>query len=184
MVLLSSLKLIKKLDRSTENVITFPGPEENPSAFPLTIKTTVFLMNSLTLKSLCAQTIYGKRFQQLFCHSSTLMINTLCPIRTRNHQITNLEQTHIRCFLHCQQWTVKRRDCVSALNFFNEITYRTDEWRKKLLRLKSWVISRNPDQLMEFRRLWWTVFVFKCSYLLQLFDFYCLLEQNLLFSKK
>ena len=112
------------------------------------------------------------------------MIDTLCPISTLNQQLTNLEQTHIRCFLHCEGWTVKGRDCASALHFFNEITYQTEEWTKQFLLLNSWVISRNPEQGMEFHRLWWTVSLFKCSYLFQLFDFYCLLVQYLLFFEK
>ena len=122
-------------------------------------------------------------FQQLQCHSTTLRIDTLCPISTLNEQLTNLEQTHIRCSLHCERWK-KRRDCASALHSFKEITYRTDEWTKQLLQLKSWVISGNPEQWMDFHHLWWTVIVFKCSYLLQLFDFYCLLEQFLLYFVK
>ena len=46
------------------------------------------------------------------------------------------------------------------------------------------VLSGSPEQWMEFHRLWWTVIVFKCSYLFQLFDFFCLLVQKLLFSWK
>ena len=32
--------------------------------------------------------------------------------------------------------------------------------------------------------LWWTVIAFKCSFLFQLFDFYCLLVQYSLFFEK
>ena len=74
-------------------------------------------------------------------------------------------------------------DCASVLRSFKEFTYRTDEWTKQLLRLKSWVISGSPEQWMEFRRLWSTVIAMKCIYLFQLFDFYCLLVQYLLFLK-
>ena len=112
------------------------------------------------------------------------MIDTLCPISTLKQQLTNLEQTHIQCSLHCEGWTVRRRDCASALHSFNENTYQTDEWTKPLLRLKNWVSSGNLDQGMEFHRLWWTVIEIKCNYLLQLFDSYCLLEQFLLFFQK
>ena len=91
------------------------------------------------------------------------MIDTLCPISILNQQLTNLEETHIRCSLHYERWTVKGRDCASALHSFKEITYRTDEWTKQLLRLKSWVISGSREQWMELHRLWWTVIVFKCS---------------------
>ena len=45
-------------------------------------------------------------------------------------------------------------------------------------------LSRSPEQWTEFHRFWWTVIVFKCSYLFQFFDFFCLLVQNLLFSWK
>ena len=70
---------------------------------------------------------YGTWFQQLLCHSTTRMIHTLCSISTLNQKLNNLEQTHIRCSLHCERWTVKGRDCASALHSFKEITYRTDE---------------------------------------------------------
>ena len=79
-----------------------------------------------------------------------------------------------RCSLHYERWTVTRRDCASALHSFKEITYRTDEWTKQLLRLKSWMISGSRQQWMELHRLWWTVIVFKCSYLFHLFGFCCL----------
>ena len=42
-VLLSTLKLLQKSDRSTENGITFPDPVKNPRALPVTINITVFL---------------------------------------------------------------------------------------------------------------------------------------------
>ena len=96
-------------------------------------------------------------------------------ISTLNQQLNNLEQTHIWWSLHYQRWTVKGRDCASVLHSFKEITYRTDEWTKQLLRLKSWVIFGSPEQWMELHFLWGTVIVSKCSYLFHLFDFYCLL---------
>ena len=140
-VLLSTLNLLPKSDRPTENGITLPDPVKKPSAFPVTIGITVLLMSSITLISFWTRTIYGAWFQQLLCHSATIMIHTLCSISTLNQQLNNLEQTHTRCSLHYERWTVKRRDCASALASFKEITYRTDEWTKQLLRLKSWVIS-------------------------------------------
>ena len=182
-VLLSTLNLLRKSDRPTENGITFPDPVKNPSSFPVTIGITVLLMSSINLISFWTRTFYGAWFQQLLCHSVLLMIDTLRQISTLNQQLTNLEQTHIRCSLHCEGWTVRGRDCASALHSFNEITYQTDEWTKLLLRLKSWVSSGNPERWMEFRRLWWTVIVFKCSHLFHLFDFFCLLVQYLFFQK-
>ena len=112
------------------------------------------------------------------------MIGTLFPISTLKQQLTDLEQTYIRCPLYCEWWTVKARDCASVFHSFRKNTYRTDEWRKQLLRLKSWAISGSPEQWMGFQRLWWTVVAYKCSYLFQLFNFYCLLVQNLLFYWK
>ena len=126
-VLLSTLKLLRKSERASENGITFPDPMKNPVAFPVTISITVLLMSSITVISFRTRTIYGTWFQQLLCYSILLMIDTLCPISTLNQQLTNLEQTHIRCSLHCEGWTVKRRDCASALRSFNEITFQTDE---------------------------------------------------------
>ena len=141
-------------------------------------------MISIALKPLWTRTISKTWSQQLLCHSTTLMTDTLCPMSTLKQQLTDLEQTHIWCSLHCEGWIVKGRDCASALQSFKEITYRTDEWTRQFLRLKSWVIYGNPEQWMEFCRLWWTVIVFKCSYLFHLFDFYCLLVQYLLFFWK
>ena len=126
-VLLSTLKLLQKLDRSTENGIIFPDPVKNSSAFPVTIGLTVLLMSSKTLISFLTRTIYGTWFQHPLCHSIALMIDTLRPVSTLKQQLTNLEQTHIRCSLHCEGWTVKGGDCTSALHSFNEITYQTDE---------------------------------------------------------
>ena len=174
---LSTLKRLQKSDRSTENRITFQDPVKNPSAFTTTINITVLLVSGIALRSFWTRTTSGTWFQQLLCHSSTLMINTRCPISTLNQQFTNLEQTHNRCSLHCERWTVKGKDCASALHSFKEIIYRTDEWTKQLQRLMSWVISGNPEQWMELRRLWWTVIVFRCSFFFHLFDFYWLLVQ-------
>ena len=178
------LKLLQKSDRSTENVITFPDPVKNPSAFPAMINITALLMSSIAPKFFWNRTFYRTCFQQLLCHSTTLMIDTLCPISTPSQQLTNLEQTHIRSSLQCERGTVKERGCASLLHFFKKITYRTDEWTKQLLRLKSWVISGNPERWIVFRRLWWTVIVFKCSHLFHLFHFYCLLVQHLLCFRK
>ena len=123
MILLSTLKLLQKSDRSTENGITFPDPVENPSAFPATINITVLLMSSIALISFWTGTIYGTWFHQLLGHSNTLSIDTLYPTSTLNQQFTNLEQFHIRCSLHCERWTVKEKGCASASHSFKEITY-------------------------------------------------------------
>ena len=108
-VLLSTLKLQLKSDGSTENRNTFPDPVKNPSAFPATINITVLLISSIALVSFWTRIIHGTWFQQLLCHSTTLMIDTLGPISSLNQQFTNLEQTHIRCSLHSERGTVKGR---------------------------------------------------------------------------
>ena len=59
----------------------------------------------------------------------------------------------------------KRKGLRVSFAFFQRNCYRTDEWTKQLLRLKSWVISRSPEQSMELHLLWWTVIVSKWSYL-------------------
>ena len=125
-VLPSTLKLVQKSYRSIENGITFPDPVKN-AAFPITIDITVLLMRSINQISFLTHTIHGTWFQQLVCHSATLMIDTLSPISTLNQQLTNLEQIHNRFSLQCEEWTVKGRDCPSVLLCFNELTYQTDE---------------------------------------------------------
>ena len=95
-VLLSTMKLLQKSDKSTENGITFPDPLKDQSEIPVTISITVLFMGSLALISLWTRTISGTWFRQLLCHSTTLMTDTLCPISTLNQQLTNLEQSHIR----------------------------------------------------------------------------------------
>ena len=95
-VLLFTLKLLQKSDRSTENGITIPGPLKNPSAFPVTISITVLWISSVTLISFCTRKISGTRFQQHLCHSIALLIYSLCPISTFNQQLTVIERTHIR----------------------------------------------------------------------------------------
>ena len=175
MALRSSLKLLQKSDRATENGITFPDPVKNTNAFTATINTHVLLMSSIAVISFWTRTIYGTWFQQLLCHTATLMIHTLCSISTLNQQSNNLEQSHIRCSLHYERWAVKGIDCASVLHSFKSTTDWTDEWAKQLLRLKSWMMCGNREQWMELHLLWWTVIVSKCSYLFHLFDFYCLL---------
>ena len=115
-----------------------------------------------TLTSFWTLTIYGTWIRQLLSHSTTLMIGTLCTITTLEQQLTYLEQIYIRSSLHWERYTVKGRDCGSALHAIGKTTYRMDEWRKHLLQLKSRVISGNPEHWMEFHRLQWNVVVFKC----------------------
>ena len=114
----STLKLLKKSERSTESGITFPDAVKNPSAFPVTIGITILLLSSITLISFRTRTIYGTWFQQLLCHSITLLIDTQCPISTLNQQLTNLEQTHIRCSLPCEQMDSQRKGLRVSFGFF------------------------------------------------------------------
>ena len=174
------MQLLQILDRSTANGLTFADPVKNPSAFPATIDVTVLLMSSIPLSFFWVPSFYGTWFQQLLCHSTGLMIETLCPISTFNQQLANLEQTQFRCALHCERWTVKGKDCASASHSLKETTYRTEEETKQLLRLMIWVIIVTPQQ---FRRFWWNVLKPKCIYLFQLLDFCCSLVQYLSFWK-
>ena len=48
------------------------------------------------------------------------MIDTICPISTLNQQLTNLEQTHIRCSLHSERWC-RRRGLRASFAFFQSI---------------------------------------------------------------
>ena len=157
---------------------------ENLSAVPASINIAVLLMSSIPVISLWTLTIYRTWVQQLLCHSTALMVETICPISLLYQQFTNLAQTHSRCFLPYERWTVRRRDCASVSHSFEEFTYQEGEWTRQLLLLKSWVISGNPEKWMDFHCLWRTVIVFKCSYLFQLSDFFCLPVQYLLFSLK
>ena len=170
-VSLSTLKLLQKSDTSIENGSTFPDPMKNPSSLPATIKISVLLMSSnIVLMSFWTRTYHRTWLQQLLCHSDTLIIHTLCPISALSQKLTNLEQTHIRCSLHCERWTVKGRDCALVLHSFKKNAYRMDKWTKQLLRLRSWVMSGNQEQWMEFHRFSLISIVTKCSCLFQLFD--------------
>ena len=82
---------------------------KNPNAFPATNNMSVLLMSSIAVISFSPRTCYGTCLQQLWRHSNTIMIDTLYPISTLNQQLANLEQTHNRCSLHCERWTVKVR---------------------------------------------------------------------------
>ena len=112
LVVFSTLELLQKTNRSTKKGFTFPDPVKNPSAFSATINIIVFLLSSIPLLSFWARTISATWFQQFLCHSITLMIETLCPMSTLNQQLTNLEQTHIRCSLPCEPRAVKGSDCT------------------------------------------------------------------------
>ena len=183
-VLRSSLKLVQGSDTSAENGITFPDPVKNPNAFPATINIPIVFISSIPLISFWTRTVYLTWFQQLLCQSTILMIHTLCSIRTLNQQLNNLEQTHFRCSLHCERWTVKRRDCASALPSFKEITYRTEEWTKQLLRLKSWVISGSLEQWMEFHvcdELWLSLSVAICFSCLNFIVCWCIIFFKIFF---
>ena len=175
---------VDRIIRSTENEKkTFPDLAKNPSAFQATTNVILF-MSSIHLIYFWARTIYGTWMQQLFCCATRLMIGTLYAISTLKQQLTNLEQTYNRCSLRCERRTVRGRDCALHSDSFRKITYQTDDWRKQLLRLNSWVTFGSLEQWLEFQRLWWTVVVFKCTCLFQSLDFYCLLVHYLLFSGK
>ena len=155
---------IVEINRERKN---FSQILSKPKCIPSNGHITVLLTSRIPLISFWTRTFYGTWIQQLLCHSTTLVIGTLYPISTLRQQLTNLEQTFIRCFFHRERWTVKIRDFVSDLYSFIKVTYWTDEWTKQLLRLKIWVNfgSLEQWQWINFHRLWWTVVVFTCSYL-------------------
>ena len=80
-------------------------------------------MSSIPLISFGTGTVYGTWIQHLLCHSTTLKTETIRSISTLNQQLSNVEQTHIRCFLHSERWTVKGRVSASALRSYRNITY-------------------------------------------------------------
>ena len=146
-VSLSTMKLLQKSERSTDNGITFPDPVKNSSAFPVTIGITVLLMSSITLISFWTRTIYGTWFQQLLCHSITLMIDTQCPISTLNQQLTNLEQTHIRCVLYLakngqSKEGIARQLCILSTKL---PTRRTTEWNSYYGWRVEWSLETRSD---------------------------------------
>ena len=99
------------------NEITCADPMKNPIVFQASINMTVLLMSNIPLRSSWIQTKYRTWSRQLLCHSTTLIIEILCPISTLNQQFTNIEQTHIQCSLHSERWKVACKDWASALHY-------------------------------------------------------------------
>ena len=119
-------------------------------------------MSSIALSFFWPRTFYGTCLQQLLRHSTTIMIDTLYLISTLNQQLTNLEQTHIRCSLHCERWTVKGKDCASALRSFQRNYLPDGRVNETVATVKELSGLWSPGQWMELHLLWWTVFVSKC----------------------
>ena len=165
LVLLSTLKLLRKSSRSSENGKTFSDTLKHPTASQITINIIVLLMRSITLISFWTCTCYGTWNRLLLWHSTILLTGTLCPISIFKQQLPNLEQTYTRCSPYCDRWTANSRDCAAALHLFKEVTYRMDECTKQLPKLSIRAVSGSLEQGMEFHSLQWTVVVFKCSYL-------------------
>ena len=78
------------------------GSCDKPQCIPSNNQHTCSVDEQHISHTLLNRTNYGTWFQQVLCHSSTLMIHTLCSISNLNQQLNNLEQTHIRCSLHCE----------------------------------------------------------------------------------
>ena len=180
-VLLFTLKLLQKSNRSTENGFTIPDLLKNPGTFSATINITNLIMSSLSPKTFWTLKKDVQWFQKLLCQTTTLMIEALCPITNLNQHLTNLEDSYPMFYALWTMDSKKKGLRVSSVFFQSNSTV---EWTKQLLRFKSWVISGSREQRMEFRRLWWFVVLIKYSFLFQLFDFYCLLVQYLLFIFK
>ena len=103
--------------------------------------------------------------------SNQYLQTTIHQLRTNSYPVLSSLQT----------MDTKRKVVRVSIAISQKITYRTNEGTKQLLRLDSWLIFRRPEQWMEFRRLWRSVIVYKCSQFFQLFNFYCLLVQYSLF---
>ena len=82
---------------------------KNPNAFQVTINIPVVLLNSIPLISFEPVPFNKTSIQLLLCHSTKLMIGTLCPISTLERHLIKLEHTYIRCSLHCDRWIVKEQ---------------------------------------------------------------------------
>ena len=175
MVLLSCLKLLQKSDRSTENGKPQWIPSNDQHVCPVdeqhssNIFLTPYILWDMSPPALTSLNHNNDRYS----------ISNQYPQPTTHQPRTNSYPV----LSSLRMMNSKREGLRVSFAFFQGITYRTDEWTKQLLRLTSWVIFENPELWMEFRRLWWTLIAFKCSYLFQLFDFYCLLVQYFLFLK-
>ena len=84
--------------------------------------------------------------KQLFWHSNTLKIGTLCPISILNRRHLEIERTFFAVFIIAKegQWkeVIARQFCILS----KKIAHRTDEWTTQLLRLRSWVIFGSSEQ--------------------------------------
>ena len=128
-VLLSILKLQQKLYRSTKNWRTIRDPVPNPSKIQRTIHHNRYIdgehnsKNFLNPYSLCHMD--SATFKTLN-HNIERVRGTLSPISILKQQFTNLEQTYICCFLHCDHWTVKkgvaRQVCILSKEILNTRT--------------------------------------------------------------
>ena len=127
LVLLCILKHQQNPDTSTAIGKTLPDPVENPCVFRKTINITVLLVSTITLIYFSKRTNHWTWIHRLLCHATTQLKGALYPLNTLIQQLTNLEQTYVRCSLHCDRWSVKGRDCASILHLFKKVTYRKDE---------------------------------------------------------
>ena len=184
MVLLSTLKLLRKSDRSTENWTAFPDLVKNPSAFPSPINITVLLMSSIPVKSFWIRAINGARFQQLLCHSTTLVIETLSspyPQPTPHQPRTD----SYLVFSSLRTIDSERKGLHVSFSFFQKNYLPDGRVRETVATVEElsdfW--KSGAQQWMHFCRLWWVVIVHMCNFLFQLFDIYSSQVQNLLFSK-
>ena len=168
-VLLTTLKFLHRSKRSTENGKTIADLAKNPSASQITISITVALLRSIPLECFWTRRFFGTWIQQPIWHSTTLLVRTLKSTSILKKTTHQLRKYFIRCFIQCDHWTVKRRDCASTVHSFETNSKRTDKWTKQLLWLKNWVIFGNPEQWLEIHYLWWPVVVFVW---LSDFDFY------------
>ena len=95
---------------------------KNSTAFPATINIPVVLMGSIALISFWTRTFYWTWFQQLLCHSTTLMIHTLSSISNQYPQPTTQQPRtdSYPVFSSLRTMNSKRKGLRVSLAFFQK----------------------------------------------------------------
>ena len=128
MVLLSTLKLLQKSSRSTENRITFSRSCEKPKCLPgnnqLNCSIDEHFISNIFLNPYNFWDMVPAALMSFSHTNDRYSMSNHHPQPTTHQPRTN---SYPVCSLHCERWTVKGRDCASALLSFKENTHRTDE---------------------------------------------------------
>ena len=153
-VLLTTLNVIEKSNLSTEDWQNSPDLVKTSVASQVTINLTVLSMRSVPLTSFQTLVYSGLWIQQLPGNSTALQLRIQWPFSIFKAQLTNLKQNHNRYPFHYDRMIVKRKKVRVCFTFCKEITYRTDDLTKQLLRLQNWVICGKTEQKMEIISFW------------------------------